>query len=115
VAAWPAVALVGSYELLMTVIRSSQAGPDGASRSAGIPDPLQEQAAEVSLVIWRRTAFPRSGRSALSSTSASPGRNGCGTTLLQEPRGRLRIPLREQLAGRSSSYRRRLKVRLKRK
>ena len=25
VAAWPAVALVGSYELLMTVIRSSQA------------------------------------------------------------------------------------------
>jgi hypothetical protein len=33
VAAWPAVALVGSYELLMTVIRSSQAGPDGASRA----------------------------------------------------------------------------------
>jgi Protein of unknown function (DUF2637) len=27
VAVWPAVALVGSYELLMTVIRSSQAGP----------------------------------------------------------------------------------------
>jgi Protein of unknown function (DUF2637) len=42
VAAWPAVALVGSYELLMTVIRSSQAGPDGASGGAGIPDPLQE-------------------------------------------------------------------------
>ena len=47
VAAWPAVALVGSYELLMMVIRSSQAAPDGASGSAGIPDPLQEQAAEV--------------------------------------------------------------------
>ena len=28
VAAWPAVALVGSYELLMMVIRSSQAIPD---------------------------------------------------------------------------------------
>jgi hypothetical protein len=47
VAAWPAVALVGSYELLMMVIRSSQAAPDGASVSAGILDPLQEQAAEV--------------------------------------------------------------------
>jgi hypothetical protein len=43
VAAWPAVALVGSYELLMMVIRNSQAqaksGPEG--------DPLQEQAAEL--------------------------------------------------------------------
>ena len=29
VAAWPAVAMVGSYELLMLVIRSSQAVPDG--------------------------------------------------------------------------------------
>jgi hypothetical protein len=47
VAAWPAVALVGSYELLMTVIRSSQAVPSGGSGSEGIPDPLQEQAAEV--------------------------------------------------------------------
>ena len=47
VAAWPAVALVGSYELLMTVIRSSQTGPDGASGSPHSPDPLQEQAAEV--------------------------------------------------------------------
>ncbi len=47
VAAWPAVALVGSYELLMTVIRSSQAVPSGGSGSEGIPDPLQGQAAEV--------------------------------------------------------------------
>lgn len=47
VAAWPAVALVGSYELLMMMIRSSQAVPDSASRSAGIPDPLQGQAAEI--------------------------------------------------------------------
>jgi Protein of unknown function (DUF2637) len=47
VAAWPAVALVGSYELLMTVIRSSQAAPDGASHSEGILDPLQEQAVAV--------------------------------------------------------------------
>jgi hypothetical protein len=47
VAAWPAVALAGSYELFMMVIRSSQAAPDSASGSEGIPDPLQEQAAEV--------------------------------------------------------------------
>jgi hypothetical protein len=47
VAAWPAVALVGSYELLMMVIRSSQAMPDRVSGTAGIPDPLQEEAAEV--------------------------------------------------------------------
>jgi hypothetical protein len=47
VAAWPAVALVGSYEVLMMIIRGSQAAPDGASGSAGIPDPLQEQAADI--------------------------------------------------------------------
>src|ERR1700761_5126054 len=47
VAARPAVALVGSYELLMMVIRNSQAAPNDTSGSAGIPDPLQDQAAEV--------------------------------------------------------------------
>jgi hypothetical protein len=47
VAAWPAVALVGSYELLMMVIRSSQAAPRSAPGSTGVPDPLQEEAAEV--------------------------------------------------------------------
>ncbi|MGH3252935.1 MAG: hypothetical protein ACRDOI_42905, partial [Trebonia sp.] len=50
VAAWPAVALVGSYELLMVIIRSAQApagtapGP-GASGAPG-DDPLRAQAAE---------------------------------------------------------------------
>lgn len=46
VAAWPAVALVGSYELLMMVIRSSQmpASTSGTRRDA---DPLHEQAAEL--------------------------------------------------------------------
>lgn len=51
VAAWPAVALVGSYELLMVIIRSAQApagtvaGP-GASGAPG-DDPFQAQAAEA--------------------------------------------------------------------
>ena len=47
VAAWPAVALVGSYELLIMVMRSSQAVPYGTSGSPGVPDPLREQAAEI--------------------------------------------------------------------
>jgi hypothetical protein len=47
VAAWPAVALVGSYELLMLVIRSSQMQGGNGSVSQREPDPLEEQAAEV--------------------------------------------------------------------
>ncbi len=47
VAAWPAVALVGSYELLTTVIHSSQAASDGLPGKAEAQDPLGEQTAEV--------------------------------------------------------------------
>ena len=47
VAAWPAVALVGSYELLMMVIRSSQVPADGAPGNQHDVDPLQERAAEL--------------------------------------------------------------------
>lgn len=47
VAAWPAIALIGSYELLMVVIRNSQAGPDGVPDKAEAPDPLQDQAAAI--------------------------------------------------------------------
>jgi hypothetical protein len=47
VAAWPAVALVGSYELLMMVIRSSQIPADGTPETRHNPDPLQERAAEL--------------------------------------------------------------------
>ena len=45
--AWLAVALIGSYELLMMVIRGSQAAPGGITHNAGNPDPLSEQAAEI--------------------------------------------------------------------
>jgi hypothetical protein len=34
VAAWPAVALVGSYELLMVIIRSAQAPAAGSGTSS---------------------------------------------------------------------------------
>ncbi|MGH3280607.1 MAG: DUF2637 domain-containing protein [Trebonia sp.] len=47
VAAWPAVALVGSYELLMMVIRGAQARAGGTSDTGHEADWLQEQAAEV--------------------------------------------------------------------
>jgi hypothetical protein len=50
VAAWPTVALVGSYEPLMVIIRSTQApaGPATGPGASGAPgdDPLQAQAAE---------------------------------------------------------------------
>jgi len=47
VAAWPAVALVGSYELLMMVICGSQVPPGAAPGTGFGADPLQERAAEV--------------------------------------------------------------------
>jgi hypothetical protein len=47
VAAWPAAALVGSYELLMMVIRSSQVPADGTPDTQHDADPLPEQAAEL--------------------------------------------------------------------
>jgi hypothetical protein len=47
VAAWPAVALIGSYELLMMVIRNSQVQADDRSESKSEADPLREQAAEL--------------------------------------------------------------------
>lgn len=50
VAAWPAVALVGSYELLMTLIRSSSGHvPDEIRVPGDVPgaDPLQVQAADA--------------------------------------------------------------------
>ena len=52
VAAWPAVALVGSYELLMMIIRSAQLPGTGAAMGGApgcMPDaePLQSQAAQA--------------------------------------------------------------------
>jgi Protein of unknown function (DUF2637) len=47
VAAWPAVALVGAYELLMRIIRVTQISAD-VPHAFGLPDdPLQAQAVDV--------------------------------------------------------------------
>src|ERR1700691_629348 len=47
VAAWPAPALVGAYELFMMVIRSSQVPSDSTPETEHDADPLYEQAAEL--------------------------------------------------------------------
>jgi hypothetical protein len=48
VAAWPAVALVGSYELLMMIIRGAQAEPRGTVMPpVADADPLQAEAAQA--------------------------------------------------------------------
>jgi hypothetical protein len=49
VAAWPAVALVRSYELLMVIIRGAQirTGASGLPDAASVADPLGEEAAVV--------------------------------------------------------------------
>ena len=49
VGAWPAVALVGSYEQLMVIIRGAQPPADPESETGCVPreDPLHEQAARV--------------------------------------------------------------------
>ena len=106
VAAWPAVALVGSYELLMMVIRSSQVPGDGTPRPGTTRTRYRNRRPSCSPRNSRRTGFPRCARSALSSTSASPGRSGCETTSPRELQGGRKVPLREQLAGTGSSQRR---------
>ena len=75
VAAWPAVALVGSYELFMTIIRGARQ-PDGRVSGAGhVPgavsgtDPLRVQAAEVSR---RRLLQPLSGLHTLRAAALRP-------------------------------------------
>jgi hypothetical protein len=59
VAAWPAVALVGSYELLMMVIRGSRVPASGAPETENDADPLQDQAAELFAGDLAATGFPR--------------------------------------------------------
>jgi hypothetical protein len=80
VAAWPVVAVVGSYELLMMVIRSSQVPVAETSEATHCADPLKDQAAECSLNSSRRTGFLRCVRSALSCTSGSYARSDCRAT-----------------------------------
>jgi Protein of unknown function (DUF2637) len=62
VAAWPAVALVGSYELLMLVIRSSQLSADGTATAGTLPTPTlyKNRQSRCSPRNLRPIEFPRS-------------------------------------------------------
>ena len=104
VAAWPAVALIGSYELLMMVVRSSQPVPRGTSDSPGIPDPLQEQAAELFADQLAADRVP-SIRDPRGCMLARPGRSGCESTSRQELPGGRTVQLHEQLEGAASKSR----------
>lgn len=97
VAAWPAVALVGSYELLMMVIRSSQPAPGGITGSADNPDPLGEQAAEIFAGQLAAHRVP-SVRAQLH--VGQPRAQRLRDYLAAGVQGGRTIPLREQLAGR---------------
>jgi hypothetical protein len=77
----------------MTVICSSHAAPGSATGNAGIPDPLQEQTAEVFV---DQLAVDRVPSIRAQLHVGQPGRSDCDTTWLQ---GGRTVPLREQLAG----------------
>jgi hypothetical protein len=64
VAAWPAAALVGSYELLMMIIRGAQtpAAAPGLLDGASVTDPLRERAAVMFAASTRLDAPPRTSR-----------------------------------------------------
>jgi hypothetical protein len=99
VAAWPAVVLAGSYELLIwssavpRFRRTALPGP-GAARTR-----WRSRRPSCSLSSWRRTGFRRCAPSGRSFTSVSPGCSGCATASPRAVRGGWKIPLREQLAG----------------
>ena len=75
VAAWPAIALVGSYELFMTIIRGTRqpddrvSGAEHVSEAVSGTDPLRYRLPRCSAPMWRPAASPRSGLSA----------RGCGS------------------------------------
>jgi hypothetical protein len=66
VAAWPAVALVGSYELLMMIIRGAQVLPD-ATAAPGVPgaDPMQAAQLFVDVLTADRVPSVRAIRAQL--------------------------------------------------
>jgi hypothetical protein len=88
VAVWSAVALVGSYELLMMIIRGTQT-PAAAPRphdGASVIDPLGERAQQCSRLNSQPIVFPRCVPSVLRSMLASRALSGCASTLPQPPK-----------------------------
>ena len=84
-AAWPAVALVGSYELLMMVIRSSQVPGDCVPETDRDADPLRGRAAEL-LAGLVRAARGRPGSLGARDPRSTPRRPAPGTSAAGLPR-----------------------------
>jgi Protein of unknown function (DUF2637) len=85
VAAWPAVALIGSYELLIMLIRGAQTPAPATHAHVGVStplaDPLGQRAAALFAAQLAADRVPRYALSVLSCTSANRGRNACASTL----------------------------------
>jgi hypothetical protein len=99
--AWPAVALVGSYELLMVVIRSSQVPADGAPETGeDDADPLRERAAELFAKELAADRVPSVRAIRAQLHVGQPRHNGCGTTSPPGLQGGWIAQQREQLVCR---------------
>jgi hypothetical protein len=98
VAAWPAVALVGSYELLMLITRDAHEQPNAVAELDALDaDPLQIQATQVFADNSRSRAFPRYARFALGFMSDSHAPSGYAVTLPGS-----RMP--EHVTGKTDSF-----------
>jgi Protein of unknown function (DUF2637) len=78
---WPAVVLVGSYEILMMIIRSEQvpAVTSNARDDGSAADPLGERAAACSWMIWHLTGCVDTRHPRRAARRPTP-RSGCAGT-----------------------------------
>jgi hypothetical protein len=81
VAAWPALALVGSCELLMVIIRCAHMPlvTPSAHDDAPMTDPLSERAQRCSRLIWQTTGFHRYAPFVERCMPVSRERSGCAS------------------------------------
>jgi hypothetical protein len=96
VAAWPAVALVGSYELLMVIIRGAQQPPAASSEHDDglVTDPLGERAAVLFASDLAAERVPSiRAPSVVRCTSASRAHSGCAGTSPSSLRRTARSPV----------------------
>jgi hypothetical protein len=101
VAAWPAVALVGSHELLMLVIRGAEAPAVALPPHGGAPvmDPLGYQAAGCSRLTWQLIASRQYVPSAQRCMLANHEPSGCANTRPRPPVRMAEAWLHKQATG----------------
>jgi hypothetical protein len=79
IAAWPAIALVISYELTMWVVRSSREIADRQTSGAAVPDPAENWTGPTSLTSRAGDAEPQ--RRDFGETTKPPGNQVAGPTI----------------------------------